>query len=288
MPGFGGNQMATDKRTFRHSVSILKKQGLIPSSIDARSALPDQKSRGKKLSTIVRRFDDIISGKATAVKLPPAVLKQHRKSGDETAYGKLIVPHSATQKATVHGGHVVIKSRSGIERVQLPIEFKNVKQYLKDIQKHEADINRLKGPKEYFAIRFHGGQRANAYSSISQLLADLSKYEAIQNSRSRAKQLEFYKGLEIVRMSSSAHAKFERELEASKPARQKAARKKARRRKGPNYLRKLRSKQAERAKAFRSTLTGAKLEKYKAAARKRALKAKKKSKKTRAKKNRKR
>lgn len=197
-----------DLRKFRSGVSALKKQELLPTKLpggkklDARKALPDWKIKGKKLSTLLKKYDDVVSGKATAVKVPPSKLRSYRKAGFETSQSRVIIPHNLNETAKVtRAGTVSVKNRSGIERVQLPVEFHNLEQYLRDLKKNEKLIDAMKKNNEYFGIRYRGGQRAMFYGSIEFLLDDLKRYEDIMNATSKRQQTEIYQNLEIVRMN---------------------------------------------------------------------------------------
>ncbi len=194
-------------KDFRHRVSVLKKQGLLPArtsrgeKLDARSADPRWKVKGKSLGSIVKKYDDIASEKSTAVRVPRKTLIAYKKAGYETAKGRVIVPHSATERATRRGENIVIKSKSGIERVQIPIPFQNLEQYLTDIQKNKRLINGMKRRNEYFGFKFFGNNSSEIHSDISHLIEQLQTYSAVTNAVSRMKQQEVYRNLEIVRIS---------------------------------------------------------------------------------------
>lgn len=223
--------MARDKpniREFRHSVSVLKKQGLI--SVDARKATPNQKVKGKKLSTLLKKYDDIVSGKATAVKVSSSQLKAFRKTGFETTQDRVIVPHSKGEIAKIKRGQIAIHSPSGMERVQIPVEFHNLNQYLRDIRNNAAVIDAMKRNNEYFGIRFYGGQRANFYSNINLLLDDLERYEDIQKYTGSTKQAEIYKNLEVLRISNQGMLNLEEQLRHKKKTTSKIAARNQRRR----------------------------------------------------------
>jgi hypothetical protein len=216
--------LAENLREFRRAVSTLKKQGLISGKtasgqkIDARSALPGWKVKGKRLDTLVRKYDDVISRKATAVKVPSKDLKQFRKAGFETAQGRVLVPHTKTETAKLSRGQVSITSKTGIERVQIPVEFHNLNQYLSDIEKNSTLIDGMKKRSEYFGIRFYGGQRARFYANIDMLIDDLRHYEDIKNltKGAKAKQLEVYQNLEIIKMTKPAALRLEDEIHTHK------------------------------------------------------------------------
>jgi hypothetical protein len=277
-----------DLRKFRHSVSVLKKQGLLPARassglpLDARSVTPKWKINGKSLGSIVNKYDDVTSGKATAIVVPPAKLKALRKAGYETTGDRVIVPHSATEKAGFIKGEVTIKNKSGIQRVQIPVEYHNLNQYLADIKKNSREIDRMKADNEYFGVRFYGGQRANFYADIESLMDDLSRYEDLQKRNSRAKQSEIYQNLEIIKITPAAALRIESQLETRKKAMSKAYNREHRKRywkslkRKPSTLRKIRNQDAARKRAYRASLTGKPLEDYKKKANKRAKKSYKK------------
>jgi len=257
-------------RQFRTKVSTLKKQGLIPRSIDARAANPTSKSAGKKLSTIVDKFDDILSGKATAVKVTPAQLRSLRKAGFETTHGRAIIPHSATETAKLKRGQVAITSKTGMERVVLPIEFHDLPQYLRDARANKDVINAMKKRNEYFGIRLHGGQRANFYGDIDSLLEDLSRYEAFMAPGTKPQQQDLYRHLEILKLNRRGALAVEEKVANRNPGKSTSKQKRG--------FKGFKSAKAAAARNYRATLKGKKLEAYKTAARKRAAKSRRKKK----------
>lgn len=256
-----------DLKEFRRKLALLKKQGLISGStqsgekIDARSALPGWKVKGKRLDTLVSKYDDVASGKATALKVAPSELKKFRKIGFETAQGRVIVPHSKIETAKLSKGQVSIKSKSGIERVQIPVEFHNLNQYLTDIEKNAPLIDAMKKNNEYFGVRFYGGQRAKFYSSVKQLISNLRHYESIKRYTSKSKQAEVYQNLEIIKMTKPAALRVEEEIDTRRRKmtaaynRRHAAKVYARRKaKGPAVMKQFRKQKAELMREYRQRL----------------------------------
>lgn len=256
-----------DLKEFRRKLAILKKQGLISGStqsgdkLDARSALPGWKVKGKRLDTLVKKYDDVASGKATALKVPKTELTKFRKIGFETAQGRVIVPHSKIETAKISKGQVAIKSKSGIERVQIPVEFHNLHQYLTDIKKNRTLIDSMKKKNEFFGVRFYGGQRAKFYSSIQGLISDLQHYESIKKYTGKAKQLEIYQNLEIIKMTKPAAIRVEeqidtrkREMSAAYNRRHAAKVYKRRKAKGPAVMNKFRADKARVMREYRARL----------------------------------
>jgi len=273
-------------RNFRKRVSVLKKQGLIPdrtargSKIDARSADPRYKLKGgKTLGSLVNKFDDVATGKATALKVSKEQVSRFKKAGYETTGGKVIVPHSATEKATVERGEVVIKSRSGIERIQIPIPFQNLTQYLNDIQKDKARINAMKRRNEYFGFKFFGNNSSALYQDIGHAIEDLARYSAVAAANTRIKQQEIYRNLEIVRVARSANWVFpseRRRMMSKKFNRERMRKFRAKLKRKPEAIQnQYRDNAAERNRKYRARLRNGRLKAYKLKARKRAKKSRK-------------
>lgn len=255
--------MDSQLRSFRSGVSLLKKQGLIPArldntlKIDARNALPSMKVKGKRLDSLVKKYDAIVSGKATALKADAKDLGKFRKAGFETSKGRVIVPHAATEKARLSHGQVTIRGTKGIERVQIPVPFHNLPQYLRDIKRNHKTINALKGQREYFGIRFMGGQRANFYSDVRDLIDDLNRYQSVMEATRRYKQEEIYKHFELLRISNAGTRHIEAMVEERKRTMSKAYNKKHAKKvrekikRDPERYADYKAKAAERAKEYR-------------------------------------
>lgn len=275
-------------KDFRHRVSVLKKQGLLPSKtqagrpLDARYADPRWKVKGKSLGSLVNKFDDVSSGKATALKVPQKTLRAYKKAGYETSSGRVIVPHSATEKATVRQGQIVVKSKSGIERVQIPIPFQNLEQYLTDIQKNQRLIDAMKKRGDYFGFKFFGNNSSEIHSNIDSLIEHLRQYSTVQHANTRMKQQEIYRNLEIVRIRKDANWIFpgDRRRLGSKAARAKRQQKfrKRLKRKPAAIKARYRRAAADRQKAYRDRLKGQAKKDYKKKAKKRAKRSRRKTK----------
>jgi hypothetical protein len=200
-------------KDFRRAVGVLKKQGLID-DVDARSAYPTWKRGGKKLSSIVEKFDPIVTGKATAVSVPEKVLRKYRaidsgKSGREyiPSKGIVIEPHGIDETAYYDPKKeaIVIKHRSGIERIQLPIPFHNLEQWARDVRKNRKQIDALKDRDQAFGFRYFGNNGSEFFSDIGLFIDFISQYssfaDAIEHSRRGA---NVYKNIEILRLNRTA------------------------------------------------------------------------------------
>lgn len=270
------------KREFRHAISVLKKQGLVSSKIDARKAVVSMKDHGKRLDTLVSKYDDVLSGKVQAIKVPDRDLKALRKQGFETAAKRVLVPKTKSEVAKFHGGQIKIESASGQQRVIVPVQFHNLEQYLTDLRKQAPLINKMKREGEFFGIRFKGGQRANFYSSIQQLLDDLSKYSFVMNMPGKAGQAEIFQNLEIMRISRRGALKVEAEVSERKSPQSKAYARKhskiqhAKTMRNPLRAARRQTQKAEWSRRYRASLKGKAKAKYKKDARKRSKKSHKK------------
>lgn len=207
----------SELRSFRSTVSKLKSQGLISpitksgNKLDARSATPNWRdSSGRKLSTIVAKYDDVVSGKLTAVKVTPTKLKEYKRAGFETTKDRVLVPHSAGEKVSIKNDKIKVTSKSGVQIVHIPVEYHDLEQYLKDVMKKRHAINRMKQPDEWFGFSYFGNHSIELFDSIEQVVRRLRSYGTIQN-LSRYKQKEIYKNLVIVKMPDKGSEKwFER------------------------------------------------------------------------------
>lgn len=224
MPQYSLSQL----RQFRKSVSILKKKGLLTGvnrwgkPVDARSAYPTTKINGKSLKSLVAKYDDVVSGKSEPIKVPAKKLKQFRKAGFSTANGRVLVPHSANETARLIKGEVVIKSTLGIERVQVPVPYENLHQYLTDIKKDSKKINRMKRRGESFGFRFYGHNSIAAYDDIDDAIDDLfTRYESIDQAlaeKSPMKQRDVYRNLEFIRITRRGEKHWEDQQSNRKPS----------------------------------------------------------------------
>jgi len=277
------------KAEFRRGLSALKKAGIV--DVDIRRAEPYwvRKSgpRGGTytLSELISKYDDIVSGKATPVTLPEVEAKKFKKLGyEEIRGGKIIVPHAATEKVVVRKGQIVHEDISGIRRVQIPCEYHDLEQYLNCLKKNKKFMRKTEG--RYFAFRFYGNH-SFTYSSMGELLSDLSRYEAVMSTINRDSSRdmnEVYRNLEIIETTKVAWEKSKTATRARAKKARKAKTKKGQRRKilekleqGPQWkLDQYRRKRAEQARQYRLRLSGAKKAEYKKAAVKRARKSNKK------------
>jgi hypothetical protein len=270
-----------ERKKFRSAVAILKKKGIV-SNIDARSARPDMIRDGKTLAEQVKTFDDVISDKAEAIKLPQSKLREYKKAGYETIQGRVIVPKLRGDKVTVKNGEIKIKEKSGIERVKKAVPYQNLEQWLGAMENNQLRINAMKRKNEWFAYKIKDNRSWRTYRTIGQLLDDLRngsvsglnlsekfRHESVKN------QNEFFEAFEIVRVPTAEswiHTRPERQRSPqSKRARKAWLKRTANTEKGEERRR----QHAERQREYRANMKGKKLNDYKKKAIKRAKKSRK-------------
>lgn len=274
-------QFGEDIRQFRHAVSVLKQQGLISSRVDARSAYPNWKSNGIKLKTLVRKYDDIVSGKVTAVKVPEKKLRSFRGQGFETAKGRVLVGHGAGQTAKFEHGEIAVTHPSGIQEIKIPVKFHNLEQYLSEIRDRASEIDRQKTGRQWFGFQFYGNNSTELYRNIDLMIERLRHYESVERSidkRSRTKQTDIYKNLVILKVPRAKDWEFplerRREYKRSKREAREYMRKfrKRQKRNDPAEVERQADKSAERMRQYRLRLKRNKTEyeKYLKKGRKRA------------------
>lgn len=246
--------------------------------VDARSAYPKWKSDGKSLKSIINKYDDVLSGKVTAVKVDEKTLKKFKAVGYETSRGRVLVPHDQGETAKkVAGGRIVIKNKSGLERIQIPVEFHNLGQWFADIKKNKRLIDSMLSNGEVFGFRYFGYNSAFTYRNIELIVEDIEKYEstiaALPGTGRRKKRGDgLYKNIEIIRISKGVHWSTPDERHA-KHTKQYQRRAEKKWRKFHKHDEKYMQRKAEQQRKYRANLKGAQLTEYKKKARKRAKKS---------------
>lgn len=277
---------------FRHGLKALKKAGII--DVDINRAKPFWvRSAGPKggkytLRELLTKYDDIVSQKAAAVSVPPAKAKEYKRIGYEfTKQGKVIVPHAATERVKVtRKGEFYMEDIHGIRRVQLPVKYHDMEQYISDLRENQKEIQRMKKKGKYFAFRYYGGH-SHVFSDFDLLLDYLEEsgsgtLQMLQNinEHSARDMNDLYRNLEIVEVSKPA-------WESSKTAAEKRRRERSTKHKrherqrilekleqGPKWkLDRYHAKRAEQQRRYRANLKGQRKKDYQVAARKRAKKS---------------
>ena len=196
-------------------VASLLRRLKIGKPIDTRKQiLPSAIRGGKSLKEWADKLDPVTSGKATIVPASAAKDKGYRKLYERARLtnGKelLIVPHSADEKVILKKGKIIITHPSGIERVQIPVEYHNLEQFLSDARGKSYSLE----GQQYFAFRFYGGS-SNVFRRMDDLLEVLTNYASIQEAIDQGDkklQREMYRNLEVVRIASAPEWRKQRQL----------------------------------------------------------------------------
>lgn len=266
-------------KQFRHKVAELKKKGLI-SKTDARSAKPSWIRQGKRLDRLVADFDDVLSGKAAAISVSDKDTRLYKKAGYEVKHGRVIIPHTATERVTLsHKGHIKIRdSVSGIRRIEIPIPFHNLKQFVEDGIKQGEMLDTLKGQRAYWAYKFFGHNSYATYTHLDLLFSELSEGTAsglnlmdMARQETRQQQNEIYQNLTFFAVPSQTS--WTRREDFRTHSNPEARKRRRERNKGTAIGERAARHNAERQQKHREKLTGKKLAEYKRKARARAAKS---------------
>lgn len=153
-------------KQFRHDISTLKKQGVIPEHYDARSAIPTSYLEGAR-----NKFADIIMGKSKARKVKSkAFLKTLKESGANVSRGRVILPANEF----VRKEQILTKGQ--------PLRHSSYRVIKLDMSDPDELADRIEeifaglGPNEYVSFEVAGNLSHALYKNASALLNLLTKY----------------------------------------------------------------------------------------------------------------
>ena len=276
----------TNLRKFRHDIATLKKRGLI-SGVDARSIKPT-----KKLLARIDRFDDVLSGKATPVKLSISETKNLKAAGYDVFKGRVLFPHSIGEKVGVSHGHAKTRDSKGTEHITIPVPFHDLEAYVHN-QKGKRAVESMKGRDEYFGFRYYGFKSRSLFHDIDSLINYLQEPTSgaevgILNDPSKnAKQMnETYRNLEIIKVHRvrdwTAAGNPPRKSKSRKQSKESKAKSKAKKARAPKWKKDAeKAAHAEEMRTWRAGLSDSQREKYRQKARIRAKKSQNKEKRAR-------
>jgi hypothetical protein len=169
----------SELRQFRHAVSVLKKQGLIPGkTVNARSVRPFQKRGGKSLESYVRKFRDVVSGRAQVVELPRgAVIEQHKMGRKSVGRGKVLIPKDPSERLVVSKSGAVshVEKKTGIRSTELPFRITD-----KAAIERARQVAKEQPGKKWWGYEVKGSKGGSVYEwdSLDLMLRDLkTKYK---------------------------------------------------------------------------------------------------------------
>jgi hypothetical protein len=163
-------------RAFRSSVAKLKRKGIVSPRVDARSQRATRYMRAK-----VRKFNDVLEGRAIAVPAPRAVREQYSsKDLLETRGRFLIAPKEFEhQRARLRKGLVqmIRPLKNGQEEyVILPWKANDLYELIDNLKRDPEAIDRLKERDEYFSFRLFGHNASDSFEDTEALIKNLEYY----------------------------------------------------------------------------------------------------------------
>lgn len=201
-----------DIKQFRRAVSILKKQGLIK-NVDARSATPEMVRQGRQLRETVKRYDDIVSGKAQAVTLPPKKVSEYRKAGYSTTKApdgsvKILVPKDATSTVKVTPKkEIEVKTKAGVKSVKKAVPYRSLDQWLSEMASKADELDKMKSSDAFWGYKIEGHNSWRLYREIGDLIKDLRQgsisgtdWGKLVDTASAREQKETFQALEIIQV----------------------------------------------------------------------------------------
>lgn len=250
-------------KEYRHAVAILKKAGLIAPTIDARSVTPN-----RKLSRAIARYQPLLTGEAQAIS--PARLKklnaqQIRQSEATIARPRGLPPRAIVSKrpnekvVIDQQGRITRRQPNGVTRVSVAVPYKNLEQYLERLGDLSSEMDKEKGRNGWFSFRFFGNNSRKSFRKWSAMVDYFSRYESVIQAideEDSEDMMDVYAGLEIVQIPDTNLPAFQSERRETRAERRK-------------------QNNAKKQQRFRDSMDDSKQAKYKAAAKKRAAKSRK-------------
>lgn len=205
---------ATELKAFRRDLAALKRAGIVPRNVKTSEALPSQIRNGKRLDDYIKKFGAATPSQNAAeiVTVSRAEAGALKKVGYKVQGSKVMVPRGPTETVSIQNGHIVVRDEAtGFERVQLPVEYHNLTQFFRDLEKHTSEIQRMKRANERFGFRFFGSNSHQTFRRFEHLLEFLHTYDAVRrllNKRNAREARDLYQNLEIVRIPTGKQFDF--------------------------------------------------------------------------------
>ncbi len=197
---------ANKLKPFHKQLTALKDAGVLPENFDVRNAKPTKANLKK-----VHDFADVISGRASALKLSkPSWRKHYRDQGHVVKDGFAIIENLPGQTTSVDDrGLKTTRFAGRYETTELPLGDMKLEKFL-----HELEFNKewekLKRPGERWAFRFYGNNSRRVFTNLPQMVDYLSQYETIDKAlskKSRARnRAEIINAIELVRIAKGMKA----------------------------------------------------------------------------------
>jgi hypothetical protein len=277
-------------KQFRRDVAILKKKGLISNKYDARSVKPTRYLKG-----VIKEFTDVLTGKATPVKVSKKNQDKYKKQGMRVRNGRVIVPNTESQAVRGSHGDFVIKEkwvqRGSIQILKLPLNREDILTWQNDLRNNRFKLKEG----EQLKFQMFGYNSYMGFSNLpnrtaqEQMAEYLEHYDmiegAIDGEIPPEKQSEYIDGVVIMKLTPDENGNYPvpkekpEEFAYNKERREAALKRRAERERrrlaGMGVVRheEYLARQAEGKKEQRARMTPEQKEEYKRKARERAAKA---------------
>lgn len=159
--GTGQASGGAGSKKFRHDVARLKSLGLVSKRVDAR-----KQRETKYMKSQVRKFSDVLEGRAQVVKAPRSVVKQY-SDAYRTKGGRVVVPTEKNEKAFYSTKtQRIAASRPG---------YSDGERIIKEFTKQGDEIPRLP-PGHVFTIPLGSGYQS--FDTFSDAVLFMAPYES--------------------------------------------------------------------------------------------------------------
>lgn len=243
-----------DLKSFRRDISVLKKRGLIDKKIDARKVKPTAALNKKRAV-----YSDVLSGDARIYTVSRKQAKDLKDTGHKVIGNKLILSSEPGTRADYRKGKITVKplGKTGFQRVELPIPYRNLRQWLEEA-KNDPALENLKRPTDQWAFQFFGHNSYSTFHDLNDAIDRLEHYETTGESLDEddAEEMEnVYRGISIYRVKRGAWPKSYKSAKTN--GRKKASRDRLKKRRPKAYKRMLEKDAARKKKARLKDLEGA-------------------------------
>jgi hypothetical protein len=158
---------ASQLRAFRSQVAKLKAKGLVSSKVDARS-----QKQTKYMKSIVRKYADVLSGKAAVVNVGRKTAKEYDEKSFRPRFGKIAVRKEKGERVYFDKKSKTVKSTrkaygNRVTKLILP--------------QKKFDIEKLpkarKGYRTFYSVPFNGWTSSPRFENMDELRAFMQGYE---------------------------------------------------------------------------------------------------------------
>jgi len=193
-------------RQFRHEVAVLKKYGMLPKSIDARSVKPTPWLKGQ-----ITRNKDVLTGKVRPVKVSKSFAKEAKIFDPaKVRNGRYLFELRPGEKVVVSHGKP--HARGDVYyRTPLHVPPASIEEWLKwqRYRLMQDNNGKTKLPKgQYITFNYSNARKTpSQFHDIDKMLNFLQRYESIKNAQKgmgTQSDYEFINGLDFIVIDTKA------------------------------------------------------------------------------------